>query len=691
MPPSFLGGFLSSLGAWGNFMNPQPPPPLDPVTRQPHRIPWGRWAMYAGGVLVVLGAAVALAIRSYMTISVAPDTTVLTAPLLADGYPDYIGYLDAANATGVKPEENAWISLLRCCGPDEIDKAVRAEHYRKLGIEPLPEGVLYFQAFYDTEGIKLVPESVLIASSAAAQLPWHTRFVRLAAINAYREANGPVFDPLADPAEPEPEMLPYDTLIASAAQVAAQAAWDFAEDPDAASVQYAFEANDSANDYFDNDDEAKIQDLRPEALAKIKPAFDTPAEEAAWRSELFENTRYRLIEREEVIMSGQPWTRDECPLGAHWVETYSPYLDQLQQELRQRKKLYVPFLPSPREPNLFGALALPSLQLQRNLARSYAYRANLYLSEQNIPAALDDLVSIQHLGALLPQHPFLVEGLLGIAVQGIGDAQLAALIHSQVLSDEQLAELEARLRPIVPQFDIVDCFDHGERLFSVGSLVEMVTRGARNYFQSGKDKVDPHWEQKIVHWDSVLREMNERYDRYRDAAKTQDFQVIQQKHQFYSTLPANRQELKAYYESPPWYLLPSTKTEVMKYQWTETFVSSFSDYCSAFLKARVRHDLLRVMLALERYRRAHMSYPAALTELVPTYLPAVPIDPFDGLPIKYRRTPAGGYRAYSVWQNAIDDGGTPNVDQNGEVEDFFGNDLVIGSPDEIPRAQNLAW
>ncbi len=120
-----------------------------------------------GSVFVVHGAVVALAIRSYMTISIATDTTVLTTPLLPMAIPITSATSTPRTPRGVQPEENAWIAILRCCGHDEIDKAVRVEHYRKLGIEPLPEGVLYFQAFYDTEGLKLVPESVLIASSVA--------------------------------------------------------------------------------------------------------------------------------------------------------------------------------------------------------------------------------------------------------------------------------------------------------------------------------------------------------------------------------------------------------------------------------------------------------------------------------------------------------------------------------------------
>ena len=69
----------------------------------------------------------------------------------------------------------------------------------------------------------------------------------------------------------------------------------------------------------------------------------------------------------------------------------------------------------------------------------------------------------------------------------------------------------------------------------------------------------------------------------------------------------------------------------------------------------------------------------------------MPNDPFDGTPIKYFRSPSGGYRAYSVWQNGTDEGGLPNVREDDDSTDYLENDFVIGSLDEIPRKLNLAW
>lgn len=672
-------------------MYPHSPEPFDPATKQPRGIPWTRWLLYAGGVLLVLCAATYLWIRSYVTITVAADTTVLTAPLLADGYPDYIGYLDAQNAAGVKPEENAWIAILRCCGPEEIDKPLRAEHYRKLGIKPLPDEGAYLRQFYDSQRLALVPEPVIIAASAAAQLPWHTRFVRLAALNAYRDSSGTTPPEGADP-EPLESVLPMASISEQgeqALQIAAQAAWDFAEDAETANTLWFFESNAAAG-IFVNDDEANIQDLRPEALAKIQPAFATPEEASEWRREIFKSTRELLWQREEMIMSERPWTREECPLGAHWVVSYSKQLDELHVQLQVRKKFYVPRLQKPGDPSMFGAL-LPCIQIQRLLALSYAYRANMYLGEQNHSAALNDLIAIMQVGALLPQHPALLEELVDIAVEGIGYAHLGPLIQSPALTDEQLATLEVRLAQIVRPFAIVDCLDHHERLMAIGQIIATVIRGDKNYFGFSKDQVDPQWERKIVDWNAVLRELNLRYDRYRDAAKTQDLQLINQAAQFNSTTPAHQQQLEENFKNPPWYLLPSVKTEVMKFKYAVLFSPHINSFYSAYLKGIVRRDLVRVMIALERFHRTNKTYPAALTELVPAYLPAVPTDPFDGKPIKYYRTLAGGYRAYSVWQNGTDEGGTPNVREDDDMSDYLNNDLVIGSPDEIPRKLNLAW
>lgn len=62
-------------------------------------------------------------------------------------------------------------------------------------------------------------------------------------------------------------------------------------------------------------------------------------------------------------------------------------------------------------------------------------------------------------------------------------------------------------------------------------------------------------------------------------------------------------------------------------------------------------------IAMEQYRRAHGAWPATLAELAPAFLPAAPVDPYDGKPLRYRVV-GGTPVAWSVGRDLRDDGGS---------------------------------
>lgn len=79
-------------------------------------------------------------------------------------------------------------------------------------------------------------------------------------------------------------------------------------------------------------------------------------------------------------------------------------------------------------------------------------------------------------------------------------------------------------------------------------------------------------------------------------------------------------------------------------------------------KCIVFDELMATMLALRAYDLEKGHYPATLSQLVPAYLPAVPVDPFaDGLPLKYKLYDKS-FILYSVGPDGKDDGGTPICD-----------------------------
>ncbi len=72
-------------------------------------------------------------------------------------------------------------------------------------------------------------------------------------------------------------------------------------------------------------------------------------------------------------------------------------------------------------------------------------------------------------------------------------------------------------------------------------------------------------------------------------------------------------------------------------------------------------------LAIERWRLAHHGQlPESLNDLVPRYLPILPIDPFNDQLLRYKKLKSG-YLVYSIGPDFTDDGGTPQLPNANET------------------------
>ena len=79
-------------------------------------------------------------------------------------------------------------------------------------------------------------------------------------------------------------------------------------------------------------------------------------------------------------------------------------------------------------------------------------------------------------------------------------------------------------------------------------------------------------------------------------------------------------------------------------------VAASFHYNLAFVRCAV------VAVAAERYRLANGRWPDRLEDLVPVYLSKLPLDPFDGQPLRFRRL-KDGVIIYTVGEDQQDDGG----------------------------------
>lgn len=86
--------------------------------------------------------------------------------------------------------------------------------------------------------------------------------------------------------------------------------------------------------------------------------------------------------------------------------------------------------------------------------------------------------------------------------------------------------------------------------------------------------------------------------------------------------------------------------------------------------------LVEVELALRAFRVEEGRDPDDLRELIPSYLPDLPLDPFSGRPPAYRKGKSGPV-IYSIGPDRIDDGGAPLVRPNPRARPT--GDIVPGS------------
>ena len=89
---------------------------------------------------------------------------------------------------------------------------------------------------------------------------------------------------------------------------------------------------------------------------------------------------------------------------------------------------------------------------------------------------------------------------------------------------------------------------------------------------------------------------------------------------------------------------------------TRALTPSFSRSTELWVIAVAQNRALQATIGCERYRLATGQWPETLTALVPDYLAAVPLDPFDGKPMRYAHIDEG-IKIWTISENLVDDGG----------------------------------
>jgi hypothetical protein len=289
---------------------------------------------------------------------------------------------------------------------------------------------------------------------------------------------------------------------------------------------------------------------------------------------------------------------------------------------------------------------LPHLAGLKSLAQVFALGAVLKADQNDPRGAFKDVVSSQKLSRSLDNEPILISQLVSAAILTMTTESLERVLARVALPDGELLELENGFR----EAEATNKFWMalvGERATD-GEMLRMLQEDPRAFIIMANKMSSPDEQTKVpvrnpgVGWKAIgFFERDREY-----------------------FLRAMEENITALAKGPPVSLSYTNKLDAIETEaragWhlmSSMFLPSFSKVVRRDADMRARLRTAATAIAVERWRVAHGGQvPDSLDGLVPSFLPSIPIDPFDGKSLRFKKL-AKGYVIYSVGPNGEDDGG----------------------------------
>jgi hypothetical protein len=275
---------------------------------------------------------------------------------------------------------------------------------------------------------------------------------------------------------------------------------------------------------------------------------------------------------------------------------------------------------------------MPYLSDIRDSAKLLKLEGVLHAENGEPQLATDSVISGFGLARSLTKEPMLISQLVRIACQALAVSTVEQVVNRTELTDQQLAELGECIANTEDHSDISVGFI-GERCMGISffkepeSIGEAVTGG-----MLAAPLLSVYKATGLVDKSGLL------YLDFMD-----DYIGL-------FRLPLHEREKEAdaigakVEATPKIYIL------------LHTFMPAFGRVTTLDIRGIAQLRTGRVGLAIQRYRLATGKLPDALADLVPTYLDAVPKDPFDGNDLRYKKLETG-FVVYSIGEDRSDDGG----------------------------------
>jgi hypothetical protein len=316
---------------------------------------------------------------------------------------------------------------------------------------------------------------------------------------------------------------------------------------------------------------------------------------------------------------------------------------------------------------------LPHLAIHKSMAGKLRTRSAARVAAGDTAGAAEDIDTILRLAELTGEDPVLIGYLVRVAIQSSAFSAFWDGTSQHAWSDAQLTAFQRRFEGLKQQDSLVKAF-RGERLFGK-TCFELMRQGRLNPDIFGA--MEDGGSENSLGWGLIPRAWLLQNQAYHSRVMDQVVDALQR----------CDPERGIAAKGSIW------ETERIDQTVFDTANRRFHPYrilthmlLPGLAKVHAKADrslttsrLAITVAGLERHRLATGGYPKALGDLVPKWVPAVPLDPMDGQPLRYRLNADGSFTVYGVGPNHTDD--------NGVFESQQGQDLDWAWPPSHPTEE----
>jgi len=400
------------------------------------------------------------------------------------------------------------------------------------------------------------------------------------------------------------------------------------------------------------------------------------------RSEI--QMRREAFDNQYDFCTSNPWTKDSSREMDLWLTAAEPFLNRIIQSTERRDHYYNPYIVSAADraqpSSELISILLPGAQHTREIARGLALLANRRIAEGRIDEAIRISRVIHRIGRLSSVGGTLIEGLVGIAIDGIGFELDNRTITTPGISKALLSKLQSQLEKLPPVSSLAEKIDLTERYMYLDTTIALARHGpqALSLVTDGSAADDnPVMSSlakavsgSLVDWDLVLKSGNYWYDEVR---RINDIESFSQRAIENKKLEVRLTSLRVEVGNPAAIakqILFSGKSipEITSAQMSNILIGLLLPSVQAAVSAEIRNDarmgITLTACALQAYHRDNKRYPDSLVALDGVYIDKRPVDPFRGKSLIYRLQP-NSFLLYSVGPNLKDEGGKGQDEHNG--------------------------